>query len=125
MQSVVHKKNGKRKSFIQKKITKGAAVELVKNLVSDIRRSGVKIERAFLFGSYAKNIQREWSDIDVALVADNFMGVSFIDAEAFKKVLLKTEYIPIQLKTYSSTEFNNDDFVKEEIKPLGIEISIK
>lgn len=121
MQQAIHRKAIKRKQPIQKKITKAAAIKIAEQLVTEIRKSGVNIRKAFLYGSYAKNQQRDWSDIDIALVADNFSGISFIDMMDFKKIITKEEYIPVQLKTYSTIDFDSDFFSESEIKK-GVKI---
>ena len=124
MQQVVHRKAAKRKQSIPKKITRLSAIKIAGQFVVDVVQSGIKIRKAYLYGSYAKNQQRNWSDIDIALVADNFSGVSFIDMLAFKKVITKEKYIPVQLKTYSTRDFKPDLFASEEILKTGIEIPI-
>ena len=124
MQQVVHRKAAKRKQSIPKKITRLSAIKIAGQFVVDVVQSGIKVRKAYLYGSYAKNQQRNWSDIDIALVADNFSGVSFIDMLAFKKVITMEKYIPVQLKTYSTLDFKPDSFANEEILKTGIEIPI-
>ena len=75
-----------------------------------------------LFGSYAKNTQHEFSDIDLALAADEFTGVGFIDIKLFVKIL--KNFINIQPRTYSTEDFYKGDPFIEEIKKTGIEIEI-
>jgi predicted nucleotidyltransferase len=116
MQQIIHRKAAKGKQSIPKKITRMSAIKIAEQFVGDVVKSGVKIRKAFLYGSYAKNQQRDWSDIDIALVADDFSGISFVDMNSFKKVIIREEYIPIQLKTYSTLDFKKDSFAREEIK---------
>ena len=116
MQQVFHRKASKRKQSIPKKITRLSAIKLAQQFADDVVKSGVTIRKAFLYGSYSKNQQHDWSDIDIALVADHFSGVSFVDMDGFKKVITKQKYIPIQLKTYSTRDFNSDYFAHEKIK---------
>ena len=51
------------------KIAKKYANDFVKYLEKEHKLS---IAQAYLYGSYAKNRQRDWSDIDVAIVSKNF-----------------------------------------------------
>ena len=51
-------------------------VKQFKQLVID-SKFPMKIENVYLFGSYAKGMPREHSDIDVAFVVDNFKGDFF------------------------------------------------
>jgi predicted nucleotidyltransferase len=80
-------------------------------------------KRVVLFGSYAKNTQHKWSDIDVALVADNFNGAGFYDIALFGKTLIKKPFRSIQPKTYNTKQFTSDkDPFVDEILRTGIEI---
>jgi predicted nucleotidyltransferase len=73
-----------------------------------------------LFGSYANNSQHEPSDIDVALVADEFTGVGFVDIKLIVKTL--KNYIIIHPKTYHTEYFFNGDPFIDEIIKTGTEI---
>lgn len=59
--------------------TQSAALERVKAFAESIRSQPISLRKIILFGSYARNEQREFSDIDVALVADEFTGFRFQD----------------------------------------------
>ncbi len=103
-------------------VTQQFAIETVKSFASDIRKSGLPLYRVFLFGSFAKNSQHEHSDIDVALVSNEFSGVGFLDIKRFVKVL--KNYILIQPKTFATDYFKTGDPFIEEILKTGIEIDI-
>ena len=45
------------------------------DFAAEVNACGVNLKRVILFGSYASNTQKKYSDIDVALVADEFSGV--------------------------------------------------
>ncbi|MEP6512887.1 MAG: nucleotidyltransferase domain-containing protein [Parafilimonas sp.] len=81
------------------------------------------LKRAVLFGSYAKNKQTRYSDMDVVLVADEFTGVPSEDAKLFLKALRK--HSAVQPQTYNTQDFfaDKDPFV-EEILKTGIEIEV-
>lgn len=51
-------------------VTQQTAINTVSNFAREVRRQGINLKRVFLFGSFASNRQHEYSDIDVALVAD-------------------------------------------------------
>jgi predicted nucleotidyltransferase len=102
-------------------VTKEAAIKTVEAFAKDIKNSGISLRKVILFGSFAKDKQHEHSDIDVALVADEFIGVGFIDIELFVKFLIN--YIRIQPKTYPTDYFEEGDPFIEEIKKTGIEIN--
>ena len=103
-------------------LTQNAAINTVRDYVYEICNSGVNIRKAILFGSFAKETQHEWSDIDVALVADEFTGVGFFDKQLFQHIGIKKPYIRIEAKTYPTDYFQESDPLIEEIKNTGIEI---
>jgi len=103
-------------------LTRNAAIKTVRNYAKEINAKGVNLRKVILFGSFAKGTQHEWSDIDVALVADNFTGVSFLDKKLFPYIGIKEPYIRIEAKTYPTEYFQESDPFIEEIKKTGIEI---
>jgi len=103
-------------------LTRNAAIKTVRNYAKEINKAGVDLRKVILFGSFAKGTQHEWSDIDVALVADNFSGVGFLDRQCFSGIGIKKPYIRIEPITYQTDYFHESDPFIEEIKNTGIEI---
>ena len=105
-------------------LNRESAITLVKDFVSDLNQTGLHLRKAILFGSYARSQQNEWSDIDVALVADEFIGVPVIDLNYFIKIKLKKSYTIIQPQTFSTEYFNQSDPFIEEIKQNGLNVML-
>ena len=103
-------------------LTRKAVIKTVRNYAEEINKTGVNLRRVILFGSFAKGTQHEWSDIDVALVADDFLGVGFLDRQRFSGIGIKKPYIRIEPITYPTDYFVESDPFIEEIKKTGIEI---
>jgi len=103
-------------------LTRNAAIKTVRNYAEEINKQGVNLRKVILYGSFAKGTQHEWSDIDVALVADDFTGVGILDTPRFSRINLQTPYIRIEPKTYPTDYFQESDPFIEEIKNTGIEI---
>ena len=103
-------------------VNQQSAITTVESFIMDIKKLGLKIRKVILFGSYAKNKQQEYSDIDVAIVSDEFTGVGFEDIKLFVKSL--KNYILIQPKTYNTNYFEQGDPFIEEIIRTGIEIKV-
>lgn len=82
------------------------------------------MERAYLFGSYAKGNFNESSDIDVALVSELFTGFGYEDRKLISGVNILNEYIDIEPVTISKATFNSDNPFLTEIINSGIEIEI-
>ncbi|MCL1943186.1 MAG: nucleotidyltransferase domain-containing protein [Candidatus Azobacteroides sp.] len=102
--------------------TRNAAIKTIRNYAKEINETGVNLRKVIMFGSFAKGTQHEWSDIDVALVADNFSGVGFLDRQRFSGIGIKKPYIRIEPITYPTDYFQESDPFIEEIKNTGIEI---
>ncbi|MCL2329002.1 MAG: nucleotidyltransferase domain-containing protein [Bacteroidetes bacterium] len=103
-------------------LTQNAAINTVQNYAKEINSRGVNLRKVILFGSFAKGTQHEWSDIDVALVADDFSGVGFLDRKRFSGINIKDPYMMIEPITYPTDYFEESDPFIEEIKKTGIEI---
>ena len=73
---------------------------------------------AYLFGSYAKNRADEWSDIDVAVVTDRFIGDRFDFRFLLTRLARKID-MDIEPHPYLLTEFNNGNPLAAEILKTG------
>jgi len=104
-------------------LTQKAAIEKVRRFANAIGGLGVPLTRVVLFGSYSKNTQNKWSDIDVALVSDKFSGIGFFDSDLIGGIKIQKPFSIIQTRTYNTNDFtpDKDPFVKEILK-TGIEI---
>ena len=103
-------------------LTQQAAITIVQNYAKEIEQQGINLKNVVLFGSFAKGTQHEWSDIDVALVADEFTG-KIADYDLFAPIGIKKPYVRIETKTYPTDYFQTGDPFVEEIKQQGIVIS--
>lgn len=54
------------------------AIGIVRKFMDMVSASGLHLEKAILFGSYAKGTAGKWSDIDIALVSKDVTGVGFL-----------------------------------------------
>ncbi len=99
-----------------------AAINTVKHFAEAVRKQGVDLKAVILFGSYARGEQREWSDIDVALVADEFIGVSFEDIKRFIDVTIQKPYLFIESHTFNTSEFYEGNPFIAKIRRTGIVI---
>ncbi len=94
-------------------------MEKINNFIKLLESNNIKIQKAILFGSYSKGTYNKWSDIDLALVSENFTGNSFED----KVNLIDYIYLAgkdISPLTYRPDDFENNYFVRDEILKEGI-----
>ena len=59
--------------MVRKKIYNNKEVEKIVLAYKELlKEEEIKFDKIYLFGSYAKNNQRDWSDIDIAVVSKKF-----------------------------------------------------
>ena len=96
-------------------------------IINDIKifinqlKDEINIQSVYLFGSYAKANQKEYSDIDVAIVSDSFGGFLFSDTE---KILSKTKNINrmIEPHPFRTEDFTEDNPLVKDIVSTGLRI---
>ena len=86
-------------------LTKRTAINKVKKFAGEVKSTGLHLHKVILFSSYASNKQGEWSDIDIALVADEFTGLGYYDRAYFarinnKKLFLKRRWKILIMKGF-------------------------
>ncbi|MFQ5636493.1 MAG: nucleotidyltransferase domain-containing protein [bacterium] len=96
-------------------------VGILKKYITELEKSGIHIKSAFLFGSYAHGRIHEWSDIDIALVSDDFEGVRFYDREKIAEVTLNIDS-RISPLPYKTEDFIKDDLFVRDILDKGVRI---
>jgi tRNA nucleotidyltransferase (CCA-adding enzyme) len=98
-------------------LDRNAVIEIVRNYASDIIEThGVHLRMVILYGSFARGTQHEWSDIDVALVADEFTGAPE-DYDFFPSVGIRKPYTRIEAMTYPTDYFRKGSpFIKKKKK---------
>ena len=99
-------------------VTQHTALAEVRAFVADLHTLGIRPQHVILFGSFARNEQREWSDIDVAIVTEEFSGFRPKDARLMTAALVK--HTAIEPHTFRPEDFTDWNPFVEEIKRTGI-----
>lgn len=98
-------------------------IKVVEKFLRIVKDANIRVEKAILFGSYARGNAGEWSDIDIAIVSPDFSGIRFYDSKRLIPFLLKID-TRIELHPFRPEDFTEDnDFVREIIKN-GVEVNI-
>lgn len=97
-------------------------IQLIKRFLKELDNSNINIKKAILFGSYAKGKEDEWSDIDIALVSEDFTGNRFDDNEMIRKAKFAVSY-DIEPLTFLPNEFDETNPFIREILYYGVPIS--
>jgi len=96
-------------------------IESIKQMVAEAEKIQIHIQQAVLFGSYANGTNNEWSDIDVAVVSDNFEGIRFYDNLMLSKPVIKTN-TDLETHPFRPEDFTEDNPFVQEILKHGIRI---
>ncbi|MEK7399771.1 MAG: nucleotidyltransferase domain-containing protein, partial [Candidatus Poribacteria bacterium] len=82
------------------------------------QNQGIKIDSAYLFGSFAKGTEHKWSDIDVAVISSDFSDNRFEEGVRLMKLSCdidtRIEPVPFRPET-----FIDEDPLAWEIKKTG------
>ena len=94
-------------------------LELINKFIEEVKKDNITISKAVLFGSYSNNTYHEYSDIDIAVVSEDFEGISFYDSKKLNGTMLRTS-IDIETHPYRPEEFTTDSPFVKEIFGTGI-----
>jgi predicted nucleotidyltransferase len=81
------------------------------------------IKKSFLFGSFAKETQKEESDIDIALVLGNMSD--FFDTQRLLRQIRRQIDLRIEPHPIAEDQFNAQNPLAVEIQKTGIELGLK
>lgn len=88
----------------------------IERYLQALSRNNIPIKKAILFGSYAKGDYQEWSDIDIALVSEIFVGDRIDNKDKIRKITLSVSS-EIEAVPFSPEDFDSQNpFVKEILK---------
>lgn len=82
------------------------------------------LKKAYLFGSYAKRTERVDSDIDIALILENFKDDDRFDLQVKLMILASDFDLRIEPHPISINNFNINYPMFLEIVKLGVELHI-
>ncbi len=90
--------------------------------VAALQAKGLQVERAYLYGSYAKGHARRDSDIDIAIVSKDLTGDWLDDYCRVTRIAdsidVRMEVVPFQPK-----DFRDENPLVWEIKSFGIPLA--
>lgn len=104
--------------------TKDEAVAVIRTFLENIRQN-LPIERAYLFGSYATGRNRDYSDIDLAIVSPALNGRNSltVNQDIFHRAMLYN--VDLEPICFSPEEFEKEELpIVLDIKREGVEITL-
>lgn len=100
--------------------TQHTALVEVQRFTQELQALGLTLRQVILFGSYARNEQHDDSDIDLAIVADEFSGFRPEDVRLFLRPLAR--HVDIEPHTFRPEDFTDWNPFVQEIKRTGIRV---
>ncbi len=97
----------------------------VKEYIESVAKQQPGLVSAYLFGSYAKNMDQSESDIDVALVIDELSDSDRFDTQVRLMLLAAKIDNRIEPHPISKHDLNSNNPFAVEIRRTGIEIKVK
>ncbi len=96
-------------------VTRETAINTAKSFVKECKSNGLSFYKVLMFGSMAKGQAREWSDIDLLMVSDQFGENVFENLKLYSKINIK--YPIIETHPYPTRFYKEgDDFINEITK---------
>lgn len=99
-----------------KKYNREYAILKARELAEELKKNKLNVLNVFLFGSFADKSKTdfEWSDIDIAIISNDFSGSRFDDNLFLIPISLKIDP-RIETDPFTSEDFDNSPFAKDEI----------
>ncbi len=95
--------------------------KIIDNYLEELARHNIPIKDAVLFGSYAKGNSQEFSDIDIALVSDVFVGNRIDDKDKIRRITLSVSSA-IEVIPFAPQDFDLSNPLAKEILDTGIKL---
>jgi len=99
---------------------KRAALKVVKKFITFLKENKFNIQKAYIFGSYARGSFHEDSDIDLAIIMSNLPDTFNMQVQLMK--LRRKFDTRIEPHPFDETDFNTSNPFANEILRTGIQI---
>ena len=99
--------------------------KIIKNYILYLKKSNLEFDKVYLFGSYAKNKQSDYSDIDLAFIFDKQKQIDYFDLQVQMLTLASDIDTRIEPHPMSSEDFTPENPLAFEILNTGKEIHLK
>ena len=80
---------------------------IIRNVITGLKRKGIKVNKLILYGSYANGKPRSDSDIDIAIISSTFNNKNLLKRQELLGEAIFGLGEPIEAIGYSYKEFAN------------------
>jgi uncharacterized protein len=95
--------------------------DIIQKYLKALRENHIPVKEAILYGSYATGKYHKWSDIDIALVSDIFVGDRILDKDKIRAITLSISST-IEVMPFSPGDFNEHNPFAKEILKAGVKL---
>ncbi len=103
--------------------SKTSIENIIRKYLNRLNNNNIHVTKAILFGSYAKGTPGESSDIDIAIISEQFKGDRYSDRRLIvpfrRGIDSKIEPMP-----FRPEDFSAGGMLIDEIKKTGTEIAL-
>jgi uncharacterized protein len=99
--------------------------KIIHSYILHLKESKIDFDKVYLFGSFAKNKQSDYSDIDLAFVFDEQNDLDYFDLQVQMLILASDIDSRIEPHPIRSDDFTPDNPLAYEILNTGKEIRLK
>jgi len=101
--------------------------ESIKEFAFSLEQLGIRVKRVVIFGSHATGKAEEHSDIDLAVISDDFKGTNiFGRLEIIGLALARAKIMePIEALAYTEEEYDSREqgtFIGDEVRSKGVQV---
>lgn len=99
---------------------------IIQEFIKALKEKNIRVEKAILFGSYAKGKASKNSDIDVAVISPDF-GRDYLEEAVMLKEISEYVNLDISPRPYSLEEYKKGkrgQFIYDEIISKGKSINV-
>ena len=96
-------------------------IEAIAKKFAELVKKEMNIKNVYLYGSAVKGMNTEDSDIDIAVIGDDFIGDPIEDTFKLMKIRRKVDY-RIEPHPFKSSEFRKSNPFVKEILSTGIKV---
>ena len=95
--------------------------KIIDRYISLLKKNNISVENAYLFGSYAKGYNNEWSDIDLAIISGSFEGIRIKDRDKIRRITLFVSS-NLEILPFNPKDFSLENPLAKEIMETGIRL---
>ncbi len=96
---------------------------MIQDYISDLAKK-IPIQKAILFGSYAKGNTHQYSDVDIAIFSDYFKDMQRVDGIYFLLLSAMDYDMDIEPQPFTMDEYDEPAGLVQEILKTGIELEL-